>query len=218
MAVTYVSAASDAATTLTMPSHQEGDLLVAFAYNDVSGSSTVPTVPSGWIVRISVGNAGRSFVVAWRTADSGSVASGTWTNATHVGCAVYRSNAALYLSPGHTNFFQNAGATNLTYPALDPNFRFSKVPDSWVVGFCGTEIDTTAETPPTGMTNRTSAVGTGEIGIHDTNGALAWAAGVNVACSSTRFAGVTLEVFETDIELATGGAAFQLVGGGGLVY
>lgn len=218
MAITYVSSAAAESTTLAMPSHQAGDLLVMFGYYLFTSAVKV-TMPTGWNERNFITGFNRNVLLAWRIADSGAVTSGTWSNATYLACSVYRSNTSKYLFPGHAAVVGEAGVTNLNYPALDPLLRISKAPDSWVLGAIGTESDTTANTAPTGMTNRVSLAGTaGEIAIHDSNGALAWASIVSVACTSTRTGISTLEIFESTATIGGGSGGVPLIGTGGLVY
>jgi hypothetical protein len=67
------------------------------------------------------------------------------------------------------------------------------------------------------MTNRTSAINTNEIAIHDTNGTVAGWANQSVASVLTGYAAFSVEIYETDIAIATGGGV-PLIGHGGLVY
>jgi hypothetical protein len=217
MAITYVSAASAAATSLTLPTHAKNDLLVMFAYN--TSGSTIPTLPSGWISRYSVSASSRNALVAVKTATSNSETSGTWTNATFLGCAVYRSDASLMLWAGGLASVSASNSATMTYNTISGAnfFRTDGTANSWVVGFAGSTTDDVADTPPTGMTNRTSVVSTGEIAIHDTNGAVSSWSSQSVATTSVTYRSITLEIFETDIAIATGGGV-PLIGHGGLVY
>ncbi len=211
MAVNFGAASSANGNVLSaMPTHSTNNLLLMFAFNGNGGST--PTLPSGWIERISTNGNNRSMILGWRHATSSATASGTWTNATQLACAVYNSDSGLYLIPGHANATNGLSGT-ISYVALDALLRFSKTPSSWVVGASGTEVNTTADTPPTGMTNRTSAVSTSEIALHDTNAAAAWTTQQNVTCAAnTRFSTILVEVYETAIAISSGG------GGGSRAY
>lgn len=152
--------AANGSTTATIPSHVSGDLLVAFAFRD--GSTTQPTLPAGWTsIRTQAGTTccGRW---AWKRAASSSETSGTWTNATELEIAVYsgvdRVGASASLA---------GTAASVTYPALTMQFG-----NSWVSASAGhRSINTTLETPPSGMTLRDNRLdATAESAIFDTNG------------------------------------------------
>ena len=89
MAISVQSSASAASTSLTLPSHQAGDLLVMMVARTTQGSITVP---SGWR-RFGgrSGGFGHNMLTAKRAA-SGSETSGTWTNAEGLICAVLRDS------------------------------------------------------------------------------------------------------------------------------
>ena len=78
--------------------------------------------------------------------------------------------------------------------------------NGWVVGMCGTPIDGSAETAPTGMVNRVSLASNGEIAIHDTNGPVSEFSVATVATTNTTFRTFVVEVFESDIEISGGGS------------
>lgn len=93
MAISFVSTASAAANTVTMPSHVAGDMIVAFAFRD--GNTAPPTVPAGWIMQyVPGGGTDCSVALAFKFAASGSETTGTWTNATGISVAVYRKGSA----------------------------------------------------------------------------------------------------------------------------
>jgi hypothetical protein len=216
MAIQYVDSASAAGDSLTIPAHQAGDLLIIWAYN-AGASSTVPTVPSGWISRVTASaGGGRSGVLAYRTATAAGTASGTWTDATHVAVWVGRSDAGFYLAPGMTSTGAGTSSAVISYSTIGAGFFWF---DTWVIGFGGTPANDATDTPPSGMVNRTSTASSGEIAIHDTNGNVGSWATTTVATTSTSFRTFCFQIFETDSPIPSGGgAAFQLVGGGGLVY
>jgi hypothetical protein len=217
MASTYVSATAGAGTTLAMPTHQAGDLLVMFAY---PGTGAVPATPAGWVARQEASLSLRSGTVAWKTATSNSETSGTWNNAVLLACAVYRSDVGLYLMAGGLGMTAGNNAAFLRYAAVTVT-NTVRSGAARFVGMAGTTTDDVANTAPSGMTNRTSlATADGEIAIHDTNSGTGtdWS-NVDIATTSVVYRSFVLEVFETDIPISSGGAAFQLVGGGGgLVY
>lgn len=212
MAISFVGAASAAATSLTLPTHQAGDLILLWAYR--SGSTTAPTLPSGWIDINSSGNNNNSSRLAYLIATGAGTASGTWTNATHISSAVYRADSG-NISIGANATTGNSGNT-LTYSALTLQ---DIVGTSWVVGFAGHRQATNVETAPTGMTNRTSTATTGgESAAHDTNaGVMSWSSQtVSVSPSSGGTQGwrtAVVELIEFDnISLAVTTGAFTLTG------
>lgn len=181
MAITHIGSQGAAATTVTIPAHQIGDLILIFAYRD--GSNTVPTVPTAggtvptWTQIGSSGGNTNSSRLHYAVATATNTTSGTWTSATELICAVYRGTKL----PGAS---QGAGTTgtSISYPAITALQRTNNT--SWVAGFAGHRTATNVELNPSGMTNRTSS-GT-EAANHDTNGTVSsWSAqNVTVNASS----------------------------------
>lgn len=161
MAISYVSSASAAATSLTMPSHQAGDLLVAYAFWD--GSTAGPTIPAGWSQIQTAGANTCSHKVAIKWATSSSETSGTWTNATGLVIHVYRGVGATGVTASGTG-----SSNSITYPALTLQKANST---SWVARFAGHKTATNMTTnTPVGYTARTG-VATEARGC-DSNGGL----------------------------------------------
>lgn len=174
MAISFVGS-STGITSATLPAHQAGDVIVAFAYRD--GSATSPTVPAGWTAYYyGLGSlCGCSMAVI--TATSSSTVSGTWTNATSVIFHVYRG----------VSFANNAAGTNgtittVTFPAVA--IYNAK---SWVVGFVGSRSTNVAiESAPSGMVNRSSVSdAVDEVAGHDTNAQVSSFAKRSVAIGGT---------------------------------
>lgn len=85
----FVVGAATGTDSVTMPAHQAGDLIVAFAFRD--GSTTLPTLPAGWTSRLAPTGANScSMRLATKIAASSSETSGTWTNATSLIVLVLR--------------------------------------------------------------------------------------------------------------------------------
>lgn len=169
MAISYISSADVQASTLTMPAHQIGDMLIMFAYRE---NNTPPTTPAGWTILDSPTGANtNSAAVAYKIAGSASETSGTWTNASMLVCAVYRG-----VSHIGAHAVNNGASATVSYPALTLDITDGT---SWVVGFAGhRSVNGSVATAPTGMTNRNSLEGTTSDGaVHDTNGGVAsWSA------------------------------------------
>ena len=158
MAISFVGS-STGINSATLPAHQAGDIIIAFAFRD--GSATYPTVPAGWTAyRYSTGttcSASTAIIVATNS----STVSGTWTNATSVIFHVYRGVSFASNTSG------TAGTTTtVTFPAC--SIYNAK---SWVVGFVGSRsTNVVIESAPSGMVNRSSVSdATDEAAGHDTN-------------------------------------------------
>jgi len=175
VAIQYIGSATGV-TSATLPAHQAGDLILAFAFRD--GITTAPTLPSGWTnIRNNSGNAcsGR---VAYRVATASGTASGTWTNATSVVFLIYR-NINQNSPIGNTNSATDSSVT-VNYPALPVS------QNSWVVGFAGHSSANVNLIAPTGMTNRAYVQdATDEAAGHDTNGSVASWASRNTSVGGT---------------------------------
>ena len=85
--ITYIGEATGTSSA-TLPAHQAGDLILAFAFRD--GSTTLPTQPAGWTSIDTAAANTCSARFAYKVAASGSETTGTWTNATTVIFLVYR--------------------------------------------------------------------------------------------------------------------------------
>lgn len=176
-AVSYVGSATGT-TSATIPAHQEGDLIVGYAFWD--GSTAVPTVPDGWNEIKQASGTLVSATVAFKFAEGSSETSGTWTNATSLTVHVYRNAAGI----GAVAVDNGASTTTVSYPALTLDNGGGT---SWVAAFAGiTSTDTSLQTAPTGFTNRsTAADATDEIAGHDTNGGVTSYAGGTVSAGGT---------------------------------
>lgn len=182
-------------TSATMPTHEAGDYILAFAYNQ--SNNTIPTIDSGF-TPITTGTGGNnSFNCGFKVATSGSDTSGTWVNSTNLEIQVYKSTIG-NLSAGAFSVRQNQFGTIIGYSGItlsDPTGN------SWVVGFAGHRSNNGAlNTPPAGMTNRTySTVSAARAAGHDTNGVVAsWSTtNVDVGGSSSNWSSLVLELVDT---------------------
>lgn len=190
--VIFVGANSNGGSTITIPAHQVGDLLVIFAYRD--GNASAPTLPTGWT---NIGTAGgansNASRLAYRVATVNNTVSGTWTGATGLVVHVYRGQNTS--TPIGANADTGSSSTTITYPALT---LVQNNGSSWVAGFAGhRSINTSLQLPPSGMTNRTNFVNTtNEVSGHDTNGGVAsWVdQNVSVGGTSSGWRARTLEI------------------------
>lgn len=177
MAISYVGG-QVGVNTLTIPTHQVGDLIIAFAYRD--GSTTAPTVPSGWtVIGSASGGNQNSSVACYKIAQSTSETFGTFTNATSVLCHVYRGAKDV----GGEN--SNGGqSTTVNYPAVTMQVADGS---SWVVGFAGhRSTNTNLQNPPSGMVLRTPVQdATDEAAGFDTDGGVTGWSSTNVSVGGT---------------------------------
>ena len=85
--ITYIGDATGT-TSATLPAHQAGDLILAFAFRD--GSTTLPTQPTGWESIDTAAANTCSARFAYKIAASSGESTGTWTNASTTIFLVYR--------------------------------------------------------------------------------------------------------------------------------
>jgi hypothetical protein len=207
MAISFVGAQGNTGTTVTIPAHQSGDLILLFAYKDGSATSiTTPTAGGTVPTWISINFGGGSFNSTnfrYAVATGSNTTSGTWTTATEIFCLVYRGTKAIGATAAANN------TTNvITYPALTLNRTDST---SWIVGVAGHRSATDVEQAPSGMTNRVSS-GTEAAG-HDTNGTVSsWSAQTVTVNASSGWRSVTVELRDASLSLSCEAGSYALSG------
>lgn len=182
-------------TSATIKPHQPGDLIVAFAFRD--GSATLPTLPTGqdWASALAPTGANTcSMRLAAKIADTSSEATGTFTSATSLIVHVYRPRPGTTLSVGAAASAPGA-STTVSFPALTLQDASG---NSFVAAFVGhRSVNTTLESPPTGMVNRSTVVdATDEAAGHDTDGGVtSWPLTTKaVGGTSSGWFGATVEI------------------------
>lgn len=216
MTVSFVGSASAEATSLTLPAHQAGDLIVMLAYRS---AYDLPTIPSGWKVTNSNGSATLtvSLTVAWKTAASSAETSGTWTSAALLLAAVYRDDAnflTLWSRGGNTQ----VGATSITYNAfaaqtatpVNASVNRMQQATGWITAAAWSADRTAAiDTAPAGMSARANVQGASvnRLALHDTNAAVSSFSSASVAL------GVISGVIHSLHEIIDTGAAKAAAGG-----
>jgi hypothetical protein len=157
MAIQFIGSATGV-TSATLPAHQADDLIIAFAFRD--GSTTRPTLPSGWTnIRDDAGTT-CSARLAFRIAANNSTVSGTWTNATSVIFLVYRGALS---TPIGNAAIATGSSTTVTYNTVGVSTN------NWVLGFAGHRSANVDLIAPDGMTNRAYVEdATDEAAAHDT--------------------------------------------------
>lgn len=190
MAISFVGTAKGT-NTFTSPAHVAGDVFVAYGFRD--GSNSTPTLPAGWtqLQTVVTNSAGSMF--AYKVAVTNAETSGTWTNATGLIVNVYRGVDTT--APIGVSGVATAASSIVSYPAITLT---NATGTSWVVGMAAhRSVDTSLETPPTGMTNRGDQLdATDELATHDTNGGVSsWSLQtVSVGGTSSGWGGVTAEL------------------------
>lgn len=187
--------AAGGTTSATVPAHVAGDAILAFAFRD--GSATLPTLPTGqnWTSLLAPTGANTaSMRAAGKIAAGSSEATGTWTSATTLNVGVWRPGAGYTLSFG-ASASAAASSTTVSYPALTLQDATGA---SWVIGWAGhRSVNTTLESPPTGMVNRLSTLdATDETALHDTNGGVSsWSLATKaVGGTASGWFGATVEI------------------------
>jgi hypothetical protein len=209
MTISYVGAAGAEASSVSLFTHQAGDILIAIAYG-VTGS-VVPSIPSGWSRINSNLASARGSTIAYKIAASASEVSGTWTNAEILGIAGYRDDTN-YILPG--NSVRNGGSgTSVGYGNLvAPDMPVRA--NAWVLAMAACQLNSvTLEGTPTSMTNRLSTAGasTKEIVIHDTNAVVSTYAYNTVTVSgSVAWQAYLFDLFDTGISKSGGSGGLIL--------
>ena len=221
MTISYVGATSAEATSVTLPSHQAGDLIVMWALR--YGSAAGPTIPAGWNYRYLSQRAGSlatlSVAISCKTATSSAETSGTWTNATHLLAAVYRDDTD-YLTLGCPTY-RRGTVTTLAYNPKSGGTIFNSegslgtamsVSSGWVLGLILTHLNTAGiDTPPTGMTHRHMLTGAtqGRLALADTDAAVSsfTSASVTVA-ATTEYISNVVEIVDTGVPKTSAGGLF----------
>jgi hypothetical protein len=120
MAITVQGSGSASATTVTIPTHAVGDMIVIMARGTVA--PTVPTAGGTVPTYTTIGTAGANNSVGWTVARAIATAtthtSGTWTNAAQMHVLVLRASTGS-ISVGDAPAAQGANNTQtIIYPAL----------------------------------------------------------------------------------------------------
>ena len=234
MTISFIGSASAEADSLTLPTHQAGDLIICFGTRADSG--VAPFIPTGWT---SCGNGAGlnsdAYCIGYKIADSSSMASDTWTNSQLLVACVYRETDN-YLFAGY-----RAGNRSTIGGTSAPNFRQKAVKNLNTVSFTESErmvresgiviglitspsIIVDLSPPPSGMTNRLVVTGTTscQIAVHDTGSPVNNFNSANATLSAaTPWLTAVFDVNDSGIPKSGsggGGASFPPIGPGGLVY
>ena len=220
MAISVQSSASAASTSLTLPSHQAGDLLVMMVARTTQASITVP---SGW-KRFGgrSGGHGHNMLAAKRAASS-SETSGTWTGAEGLICAVLRDSDSYAVEMGSCQELGYTSSTlafdsllNSDSTSTSYNSRLSNSTDGARIlgGYSLQGYGIGEDSPPTGFSLIDAIqISTGKaMGLIISNSVQTAAPGAISLSSSVALGSITGQVWASDYVPSGGGAA-----GGGLI-
>jgi hypothetical protein len=190
MAISRISAHSAQANSVAITTPTIGDVIVVFAHRD--GSTTAPTLATGYTSAESSGANTNSAIVAWKISDGTETTSGTWTNATSVAVGIYRGVDPNIPIAWNISALAAGGAAS-TSMAYNTFTLFRTDGTSWVVGFgahrTATDVGTNA---PTGMASRSSAT---DIAIFDTGTAVSsWSTNSATVNANSGWRTYTLEL------------------------
>jgi hypothetical protein len=163
--IAVVGTAGAAATSVALPTHQIGDLLIFCARRANVAAASIPaaggTVPAWTQLQGGAGANVLSLVVAAATATANNHTSGTWTNADQVAVIVLRGNHPI--RAGVSAVLSNAAAATVTYPALtleNANGTSMGIRVAARAGTTGTNV-----APPTNWTTQIQQPATGLVVI-----------------------------------------------------
>lgn len=182
--ISYVDANTAATTTVGIPTHQVGDLIIIYAAN--SAASTKPTVP-GTFTSIATANTSGAFGTAagYRIATASNTTSGTWTNADRIGVVVYRGVTAIGNSSNNAN---NAANQNMAYNAVTFNTTGGT---SWA---CAIGLTKGAVSPGTPGTNTSRINGTTYRFSDSNSGVTGWTANTVTLGTSSLWTTLVIEL------------------------
>lgn len=164
--LTVVGAAAANATTVTLPAHRPGDLLVVMAFRN--GNATAPTADANYTTLLSpTSPINCSFRLAYRRATTSAETNPSMANTTQMAAIVLRGTIDGAAALG-TPTSQSGTGTSVTYPAL--TLEQPSQSDLLVFGM-HRSINTTITTPPTGTELVTSITGAsaGVLAVFDNN-------------------------------------------------
>ena len=190
MAETFVGAATAASSSVTLPSHQTGDLIIIVAARASSSQSAAAGYTS-----LSTANSGSNvaYNVGYKYAASSGESSGTWTGATAIAAMVFRGfHPTAAVSATYLDTDSATGSTKISYPSITSIDTNESTSWQLLVGAVASTTST-VENPPGSHTLRANRVGTG-IEIAAFTRSIVSTAGTAALGLSTDWLSVTLEI------------------------
>lgn len=197
--MTVQGTASAAATTITIPSHQPGDMIWIFAFA-ASNTNVNPPLQSGtvpfWSEAEAAGANSVALTSAYAVASASNHTSGTWTGAADLCCLVLRPTFGRVLSVPSASTGNGANTQTIIYPALTMS---TLAGSSWGLR-CGCRGVAVAAvgTAPTGWTNQIIQPATPLMAVHTHSAVTAnpTADTVTTTSSNSAYRGHTIEIAE----------------------
>lgn len=168
MSILFKSASSILSNTISIPTHEENDFILAVAF----GNSSTPSLPSGqnWTLRSSGSGVLTSYAIFWKFAQNSSELFGTSNNADGVLVNVYRGiDPIVPLGAGSSVYNPLFGSSNWEVPEINLQVTDNS---SWVFGFAYTESGSPTLNPVSGTIDRTT--GTRIISVDTDSGVSSW--------------------------------------------
>jgi hypothetical protein len=219
MTIAFQAANSAQATSVAIPTHQAGDLLLILTGNN---SGFPPTIPSGWNATICSNDQvspSKTLFVGWKIATSASETSGTWTGSHLIMAAVYRDSTN-YHALGGSNRANTRNTTSVVYINISANSAVNtptKLQNAAAVVFGAIYISENTgvgSAAPSGMTNRAVYAGasTGYLALHDTGSTVSsWSNTTVTAASNVNTVQITVEMMDTGVAKTSGGGGYRPV-------
>ncbi|RDE04691.1 hypothetical protein [Sphingomonas aracearum] len=139
MAISFVGAAAEGGSSVVLPPHQAGDLILVWSYQGTSNANTIPLAPgfTAAAAQSGTGANSQSSRLAYKIAASGAETAGEWTNAEEVIAHVYRGVDPSTPIGGTSTL--NATA-DVTFPAITMAVADGS---SWIAAFAGWRTNNT---------------------------------------------------------------------------
>lgn len=196
--VQIVGANSAAASSVTIPAHQAGDLIVIFAFNNASTTTPAPPAASGtvpaWALIDTMAASTCSPATYYFVATANNHTSGTWTNTADMIAVVLRGEDIVAATPYGGHAVGNGSASSSA--AFSPSVTMSKTDGTSVLlYFYGHRTVTAWSAAPTGCTQQTQIASTGGVVCNSKNDTTSdGSITQNLTASSSGWASCVVEV------------------------
>ena len=199
--MTIQGTAKAQATSVLLPAHAAGDLILLFAQRNSNAAPTTPaaggTVPAWTIALGATGANAQSIKFAWAFATASDTTTGVWTNTGQLAVLILRPAAGKVLAVGPSSSGTAPTTQTIVYPALTLSTLGGT---SWGVR-CGSRgaTDTEVANAPPAWTNQ--IIQNNQLAVH-TRASLAanpTADTVNTTGTDANYRAYTIEVTETSL-------------------
>lgn len=196
--VQIVGANSANASSVTIPPHQVGDLIIIFAFNNGSTTTPAPPAASGTVPAYALMDTMAASSCAPATyqfiATANNHTTGTWTNTASMIAVVLRGEDTLAATPYGGHAVGNGSATSSA--AFSPSVTMSKTDGTSVLlYFYGHRTVTAWAVAPAGFTQQTQVAGAGGVCCNSKNDTTSdGSITQNLTASSSGWASAVIEV------------------------